>query len=89
MILMDIINTYIIIIYGEEHISKNPGCAPGYMVCVCLFAQSTTKFFLGQPAALTMVQLVVDESDPNVKHLYKPLTLHIGAPWCPDNGHNI
>eukprot|EP00435_Cladocopium_sp_Y103_P034760 s2663_g9.t1 len=44
-------------------------------------------FFLGQPAALTMVQLIVDEHNPDVKHLYKPFTLHIGAPWCPDKGH--
>ena len=46
------------------------------------FLLSLSSFSLASsPAALTMVQLVVDESDPTVKHLYKPLTLHIGAPW--------
>ena len=52
------------------------------MWLISAFLLSLSSFSLASPpAALTMVQLVVDESDPNVKHLYKPLTLHIGAPW--------
>ena len=74
-------------IRNKECISKNPGCAPGSTVCLRLFAQS--QVFRGRLAALTMVQLVVDESDPHVKHLYKPLTLHIGVPWCLDKVHTF